>query len=157
MVMRAIGACVLLGALVTPALADSAATAKDVSESFQKACSSGDIPAVMQLYEDNATVIWPMEGQFAKGKPAIQKLAAGLCKPSGALKLISQESKPIGDNYIINVGRWEDNAPGPDGKPSKIEVRTTELLHRSAGKWRYQVDHASIGLPPPPPPPAASH
>ena len=39
---------------------------------------------------------------------------------------------------------------GPDGKPITARVRTTELLHRSKGKWRYVIDHASIGLPPPP-------
>jgi hypothetical protein len=39
---------------------------------------------------------------------------------------------------------------GPDGKPMTARVRTTELLHRSNGKWRYVIDHTSIGLPPPP-------
>lgn len=151
MLMRAAAIGVLIAALVTPALADSAAPGKEVSESFQKACSASDIPAVMKLYEDDATVIWPGAGQIAKGKAEIQKLATGLCKPSGDLKLVSQESKSIGGDYILNVGRWEGTEPGPDGKPSKFEVRTTELLHRSGGKWRYAVDHASIGLPPPPP------
>lgn len=145
---------------VAPALADATGAGRGVSDAFQKACSAGDIPAVMNLYEDDATVIWPGQGEVAKGKPAIEKLAVGLCKPSsGELKLISQEAKPLGKDYILNVGRWETTAPGPDGKPVKMEVRTTELLHRSGGKWRYSVDHASIGLPPPPAPgkAAASH
>ena len=29
---------------------------------------------------------------------------------------------------------------GPDGKPMTARVRTTELLHRSNGKWRYVID-----------------
>jgi uncharacterized protein (TIGR02246 family) len=141
----------LILAMVTPALADSAATGRKMSDAFQKACSTGDISGVMKLYEDDATAIWPNQGEFAKGKGGIEKLAVNFCKPTnGELKFVSQESKAIGNDYIVNVGHWEATVPGPDGKPTKVEIRTTELLHRSGGKWRYAVDHASIGLTPPP-------
>jgi hypothetical protein len=36
-----------------------------------------------------------------------------------------------------------------DGNPARL--RTTELIHKSGGKWRYLADHASLGLPPTPP------
>jgi uncharacterized protein (TIGR02246 family) len=135
-------------ALISTALADSEnREGKVVSEAFQKACAAGDIPGVMALYEDDATAIWPGQGEVAKGKEEIEKLATSFCKPNGALKFRSQESKPIGNEYILNIGSWEDTLPGADGNPSKVEVRTTELLHYSGGKWRYLVDHASIGLP----------
>ena len=147
----AISTLILL-ALSAPALADSAAEiGKSVSDAFDKACGSGNIPEVLALYESDAIVIWPGEGQIAHGKAEIEKLAKDLCKPGAKLKFISQESRALGHDYVINVGRWESQSTGPDGKPVAAEVRTTELLHKRDGKWRYEVDNASIGLPSPPP------
>jgi uncharacterized protein (TIGR02246 family) len=140
----------LMIAFAAPALADSTAVAKEHSETFSKACAAGDIPGVLALYEDDATVIWPGQGEVAKGKAQAEKLVAATCKAGNQpLKLKSQDSTQVGDDYIVNVGMWEDTVPGPDGKPMTVDVRTTEVLHRNNGKWRYVVDHASIGMPPP--------
>lgn len=120
------------------------------SAAFAKACAAGDIPGVLALYEDNATVIWPNEGEVAHGKAEIEKLARDLCKSGQpAPKLNSQNSKQVAPDYIVNVGMWDETATSPDGKPVTSEVRTTEVIHLVDGKWRYTVDHASIGLAPP--------
>jgi uncharacterized protein (TIGR02246 family) len=121
------------------------------SEAFGKACAAGDIHGVLALYEDDATVIWPNEGEVAHGKAEIEKLARTLCKTGQpGPKLKSQSSKQVAPDYIVNVGMWDATATGPDGKPVTAEVRTTEVIHLVNGKWLYTVDHASIGLPPPP-------
>lgn len=140
----------LLITFEAPALADPTAIAKEHSEAFSQACSAGDVPGVLALYEDDATVIWPGQGDVAKGKAQFEKLVTATCKASAPpLKLKSQDSTQVGDDYIVNVGMWEDTVTGPDGKPATVDVRTTEVLHRNNGKWRYIVDHASIGMPPP--------
>lgn len=127
------------------------------SEAFAKACAAGDIAGVLALYEDDATVIWPNEGEVAHGKAEIEKLARALCKSGQpAPKLKSQNSKQVAPDYVVNVGTWDATATGPDGKPVTSEIRTTEVIHLVNGKWRYTVDHASIGLPPQPPAAAAS-
>ena len=153
MVMR-ISASIAL-ALILFASAAAADQANDIgaahSQAFAKACGSGDIPGVLALYEDDATVIWPGQGQVAHGKAEIEKLATGLCKagqPGPTLR--SQNSKQVAPDYIVNVGMWELTASGPDGKPVTSQVRTTEVIHLVNGKWRYTVDHASVGLPPMP-------
>jgi uncharacterized protein (TIGR02246 family) len=134
------------------AFADPNAIVKAHSDAFGKAFNSCDVPAALALYEDNATMIWPGDGEVATGKKGIEKIinteCAGAAK--GSLKQVSSKSWAIGHDYIINVGMWDSTAPGPDGKPMTARVRTTELLHRSGGKWRYAIDNASIGLPPPP-------
>lgn len=134
------------------ALADPASTVKAHSEAFAKAFDACDVPAVLKLYEDDATIIWPGEGEVATGKAAIEKVIKEQCASAGksSLKRISSDPRAIGKDYIINVGMWDDTMSGPDGKPVTMRVRTTELLHKSRGKWRYVIDHASIGLPPPP-------
>src|SRR5579863_3026035 len=148
--MRKVTLTIILSlAMCTPALADSAATnGKAVSDAFGKACGAGDIPSVMALYDDDAIAVWPGQGEVAHGKAEIETMAKNLCKPGAApLKLVSQESRAVDRDHIINIGRWEMPAPGPDGKPATLEIRTTELLHKSDGKWRYEIDHASIGTP----------
>jgi uncharacterized protein (TIGR02246 family) len=135
------------------AWADPASIVQAHSDAFAKAFNSCDVPAALALYEDDAVMIWPLDGEVAKGRPAIEKIIKANC--SGAakapLKQISSDSRAIGKDYIINVGMWDDTITGPDGKPTKVRVRTTELLHRSGGKWRYAIDNASIGLAPPSP------
>src|SRR5262249_17092423 len=135
------------------ALADPAAVVKAHSDAFGKAFNSCDVSAALNLYEDNAVLIWPGEGEVANDKAAIAKVIKAECSGAAksSLKQISSDSRAIGKDYIINVGMWDDTMPGADGKPTITRVRTTEVLHRSKGKWRYVVDHASIGLPPPPP------
>ena len=131
------------------ALADSAAIVKAHSDAFGKAFNSCDVPAAVNLYEDNATLIWPGKGEVATGKQAIAKVIKAECSGAAksSLKQISSESRAIGKDYIVNVGMWDTTIDGPDGKPTTARVRTTEVLHRANGKWRYVIDHASIGLP----------
>lgn len=52
-----------------------------------------------------------------------------------------------GDEHVRGI---RGAAQAPDRKPVTMRIRTTELLHKSSGQWRYAIDHASIGLPPPP-------
>ena len=134
------------------ALADPVTVVKAMSDSFEKSFNSCDVSATLALYEDKATLIWPGEGDVAYGKAAIAKVIKAECPgaATSSLKKISSEARALGKDYIINVGMWDDTRNGPDGKPMTARVRTTELLHRSNGKWHYEIDHASIGLPPPP-------
>jgi uncharacterized protein (TIGR02246 family) len=138
--------------LAGSAFADADAVVKAHSDAFGKAFNSCDVPAALSLYEENASLIWPGQGDVAIGKAAIEKIIKAQC--SGASKTsitqVSSQSRAIGKDYIVNVGMWDATMPGSDGKPETARVRTTEVLHRTNGKWRYVVDHASIGLPPAP-------
>lgn len=144
-----IGAVTLLYA--GAAHANPAAVENALSGAFAKAANSCDVPAAVSLYENDAIVIWPGEGQIARGKAAIAKLIKSECSGSAkpSLKKVSSDARAIGKDYIVNVGMWDDTMAGPGGKPVTMRVRTTEVLHRSGGKWRYLIDHASIGMPPP--------
>lgn len=132
------------------ALADPASVVKVQDEAFAKAFEACDVTAMLDLYEKYATIIWPGEGEVATGKPAIAKVAKSVCADAtkSSLTVISSNPRAIGKDYIINVGMWDYTAPGSAGKPTTSRLRTTELLHKSDGKWRYVIDHASIGLPP---------
>lgn len=144
-------ALVLIVGLATPAFADATADAKAHDEAFTKACEAGDIPGVMALYADDATVVWPGAGEEAKGKANIERLATNLCNPKNNPKLVNKsiEGIPLGDSHIVTVGHWDVSFTDANGKQTTSHVRTTEVIVKSGAGWRYIVDHASIGLPPP--------
>jgi len=57
---------------------------------FGKAFNACDVPATLNLYEYNAALIWPGEGEVAIGKSAIAKVIKAEC--SGA-KIIAQADR----------------------------------------------------------------
>ena len=139
----------------TIAFADAAADAKAHSEAFARAANAQDVKAVLALYADDARVIWPGQGEEAKGKAAVEQLVTASLKAfpkDSRIVLKSQEATPLGNGYIATVGQWEQSFTGPDGKPQTVEVRTTELIKKQGAKTLYVVDHASIGMPPAPQP-----
>ena len=153
--MRWIAAPVLVLAIAAPALADPAADVKAVSDAFEKAMAAGDAAAVVALYRDDASVVWPGRGEEAKGKAAIEKMVkAALASAPKDLKIVqkSNEAIPLDADHIANVGRWEQSYTTPAGKHVTEEIRTTEVLAKTGGQWRYLVDHASVGQAPPPSP-----
>ena len=134
-----------------PALADPTADARGVEDAFARACGAGDVKGVMALYADDAIAVWPGQGAEAKGKADIEKMAAALCRERGGAQfaLKSLEALPLGDAHIVTVAHWEGTMPGPGGRRITTEVRSTEVLVKKDGAWRYLVDHASIGTPRP--------
>ena len=144
----------LIGALSSPAVADPNADAKAISDAFAKAMAAGDVSAVLALYRDDASVIWPGRGEEGKGKAAIERVVrAALDAPVKDMKLVpkSNEARALGGDYIVNVGQWEQSFTTPRGRTITREVRTSEVLQKTDGRWLYLVDHASIGVPVGPP------
>ena len=142
-----------------PAFADPAADAKAHSEAFARAVNAKDAKAVLALYADDARVVWPGQGEEAKGKAEIQKLVANALRTfpkDSKLVLKSQEAIPLCKGYIATVGRWEQSFTGDDGKQQTVAVRTTEIIKKQGARTLYVVDHASIGTPPPSEPAAQS-
>jgi ketosteroid isomerase-like protein len=135
----------------TPAFADATADAKAHSEAFARAANAGDVKAMLTLYADNARVIWPGQGDEAKGKIEIEKLIVNTLKafPGVKMTLKSQEAIPLGNGYIATIGKWEMSFKGSDGKIQTMEIRTSEIIKKQGHRTVYVIDHASVGLPPP--------
>jgi uncharacterized protein (TIGR02246 family) len=151
-IASSVAAVALVFMFMATAYADPVVEAKAVNDAFTKAFEACDIPAVLDLYEDNAIVIWPGEGEFAIGKSAFEKILKGYCSGSSkpSIKVVSSDARQVGRDYILHFGQLDASVAGPDGKPATIRLRTTELFHKSHGKWRFAMDHASAGIPPPP-------
>jgi uncharacterized protein (TIGR02246 family) len=147
--MRIVLAIVLLTLVTSRAFADVPAEVRAHEDAFARACQAGDVDGVVALYADDAIVIWPGQGEEAKGKADVAKLATGLCKNTQGLKLTitSLQARALGADHIGVVGHWEISSIGADGKAAAVEMRATEVLRRSGGRLLYLFDHGSIGVP----------
>lgn len=145
----AIVASISLSAVAANASPLSEANA--VNKAFTERFAACDVPGLLALYEDNAVLVWPAQGDMAVGKAAIAKVLKANCSgPSKqSVTPISSHARAVGKNYILHYGELESTVTGKNGKPIKMRIRDTELMHRSDGKWRFVVDHASVGIPPP--------
>jgi uncharacterized protein (TIGR02246 family) len=145
-----------LGAV--PALAGPADDAMAHSKAFERAVNARDAGAVVALYATDARVVWPGQGDEAKGRAEIEKLVARFVKelpPDAKMTLVSQSAIPLGGGYVATVGHWTESFTDPDGKPQTADIRTSELIRKEKGRTLYVIDHASIGLPPQPEPAAS--
>jgi len=152
-----LGPGMVLAALAGPAFADATAVAKAHDEAFGKACTAGDVKAVLALYADDAWVIWPGAGEEAKGKAAIEKLATNLCDPKLGTKavLTNVVGIELDPSHVATIGHWVFTRNGPDGEPVASQIRASEVIVRTPHGWRYVIDHGSIGMPPAEPAKAA--
>jgi ketosteroid isomerase-like protein len=128
-----------------------------LGDRFAAAVASGSIDAVLDCYANDARVMFPGQGEEARGKAELRRLLERSIADMKAqpIEQKSADTIAIDADHLLNVGRWELRTTGPDGKPLVMTVRTTEVLVKEGTTWRYFIDHASVGLPPPPPPPAA--
>jgi uncharacterized protein (TIGR02246 family) len=132
-----------------PAFADATAEAKAHTGAFMRACLAGDVKAVVDLYTDDAVLVWPGQGDEARGKDEIRALISRYCtgERGAGLVLKSMEAVPLGDSHIAARGHFESSVAGPEGRRVTTELRATEVLVKTGAGWRYVSDHASVGVP----------
>jgi len=134
--------------VATPAFsADPTSIASAFSAHFDKAFAACDVPAVLELYEDNATAIFAEN--LAQGKVAIEAMVRSSCKDgrqtTPPYKQTEAHARLLGPDWIMMVRVLD----GVDNK-RPFHANATELMHKSGGKWHYVVDHASLGVASPP-------
>ncbi len=147
--MRALVVAGLLAAASAVHAADVAGEVRAFEDAFAKACNAGDVAAAKALYADDARLVWPGAAEEAKGAAEIEKVLVRGCKDVKDLKLEmrSLDVIPLDDTHVATVGRWDDSFTTPAGRHVSAQVRTTEVLVKQDGAWKYLVDHASVGLP----------
>jgi ketosteroid isomerase-like protein len=140
---------------------DPSAIARGVGEKFDKACSAGDVDAVLALYRDDARVVYPGAGQTATTKAELRPIVAATCAKGGPkISLVGYRATwaDAAHTVIAALGDWKMASAGPDGTPVDVPLRAVEVLVKTPHGWLYVADHASIGaVPSAPTPSAATH
>src|SRR5437764_14060230 len=97
---------------------------EDMAQSFAEAFNSGNVDAVLALYESNAVLVAP-PGQLASGIHAIREALQGFLALKGKLAIEWRYCIRAGDTALTS-SKCSLRGTGPDGKPIQLADKTAE-------------------------------
>lgn len=108
---------------------------------FVTAFNSGDIDAIMALYEPQATLV-PQPGQVVQGRDAIRQALLQFLALKGTLQVKHIFTVHGPGGIALVRGQWKLTGTGPEGQPIEMAGQSMEVLHQQPnGEWLYAVDH----------------
>ena len=113
---------------------------EEVDHLFSEGLNSGNIDALVALYEPEA-VLMPQPGQVVTGTGAIREALAAFIATKPTMTL---EAKTLAQtrDIALTSARWELSGTGPDGKAIKMTGRSIEVARRQGdGTWRFVIDN----------------
>jgi uncharacterized protein (TIGR02246 family) len=118
----------------------STATPEQVLQSIVDGINSGNLEALMSLYESKAAFA-TQPGSLAHGASGISEALAGFISLKGKLDL--EVTRVLeADDLALVIGVWSYDGTGPDGEPAHFEARNADVLRRQAdGTWRFVIDN----------------
>ena len=115
-------------------------TPEQVLRSIVDGINSGNLEALMPLYEDQAAFA-AQPGSLARGPLGIRESLAGFIAMKGALDLKVTRVLEANDLALV-VGEWSFAGTDPDGRPVRLTAQNADVLRRQAdGSWRFVIDN----------------
>jgi uncharacterized protein (TIGR02246 family) len=118
----------------------STATPEQVLESIVEGINTGNLDALMPLYECEAAFA-TQPGSLAPGAPGIRAALSGFISMRGKLELEVTRVLEVGDLALV-TGTWSFDGTGPDGEPVRLAAKNADVLRRQTdGTWRFVIDN----------------
>jgi uncharacterized protein (TIGR02246 family) len=117
----------------------AARTPEDLDRLFALALNSGDLEALVRLYEPQAA-LRPGPGQVVQGHAAIRTALSGFIAMKPTLNLAP---KVLGqcDDIALVTASWTLSGTAADGSPVQMSGQSVEVARRQAdGTWLYAID-----------------
>ena len=116
------------------------ATPEQVLKSVVDGINSGNLDALMLLYEPDAAFA-TRPGSLAHGVPGVSESLAKFTAMKGTLDLEVTRVLEAGGLALV-VGVWSFVGTGPDGEPVRLTGHNADVLRRqSDGSWRFVIDN----------------
>ena len=117
----------------------AARSPEELDRLFAGALNTGNIDALMELYEPQASLM-PTPGKMVAGAEAIREALAGFIVGKPKMSLSPRVVSRTGDLALL-TSKWELTMIGPDGKPMQMAGQSIEVARRgSDGNWRFAID-----------------
>ena len=112
----------------------SRATPEQLLKSIVDGINTGDIEALMTLYEPDAAFA-SQPGSLAHGPAGVRDSIGAFLAMKGTLVLEA-------GGLALVVGVWSFAGTGSDGNPVTLTGRNADVLRRQAdGSWRFVIDN----------------
>ena len=115
-------------------------TPEDLDGLFSDAVNTGDLDALLALYEPGAGFIGEPGGQAIIGRVAIGKALDEFLSMKPKIAIEVRNLCQV-DDIAFTSGRWSFTGTGPDGSPVSASGQSAEVCRRqSDGTWLFAVD-----------------
>ena len=113
---------------------------KELHTLFVTAFNSGDVEAVLALYEEGAKFAME-DGAIVDNTGQLREVLQGFLALKGKMVLATHFATQAGDIALLSAG-WTIAATGPGGEPIEMNGITAEVARRqSDGTWKYLIDY----------------
>ena len=121
-------------------ISEGRATPEQVLASIVDGINTGNVDALMTLYEPNAAFA-TQPGNLAHGLRGIRGGLAGFIAMKGTLDLkVTRVLEASG--LALVIGEWSFVGTGPDGQPVTLTGHSADVLRRQPdGSWRFVIDN----------------
>ena len=120
--------------------AEGRATPEQVLASIVHGINTGNLDALMTLYEPDAAFA-TQPGTLARGLPGIRGGLAGFIAMKGTLDLNVTRVLEVSGLALV-IGVWSFVGTGPDGQPVRLTGHSADVLRlQSDGSWRFVIDN----------------
>ena len=118
----------------------SRATPEQVLKSIVDGINTGDLDALMPLYEPQAAFA-AQPGSLAHGLSGVREALGGFIAMKGKLDLKVTRVLEASDLALVATV-WVFTGTGPSGEPVKLSAKSADVLRRQAdGSWRMVIDN----------------
>ena len=115
-------------------------TPEQVLKSIVDGINSGNLDALMTLYETEAAFA-AQPGNLAHGLLGVRESLAAFIAMKGTLDLKVTRVLAASDLALV-AGVWSFTGTGPDGAPVTLTGQNADVLRRQAdGSWRFVIDN----------------
>jgi uncharacterized protein (TIGR02246 family) len=116
------------------------ATPKQVLQSIVDGINTGNLDALMHLYEPHAAFA-AQPGSLAHGLSGVRASLTAFTAMNGTLDLDVTRVLEVDDLALV-VGVWSFTGTGPDGERVTLTGHNADVLRRqSDGSWRFVIDN----------------